>query len=173
MTSCVAGYKNEIWIADDTDTAVSISASSNQRDELGESDSSIRVDERRERIEHLLTEALQESVTGLVPRAASFHEVVALSLQQAESVLMSLPPDLPLPDVDVGPNGRALLEWYFGPGAVLTIEVAPYGALLYSVLTGPSSSHGTEWLTGFIPQAVRLAFSRLLEYASRARLAHV
>lgn len=165
MTACVAPIDGEIWIADDTDTAVSAATST-----APEADSSIAVGGRRLQIEKLLDRAFREAVAELrIPVAQ--QDDIRVSLRQAESVLTSLPPELPLPDVDIGSNGRALLEWYFGPRAILTIEVAPHGALLYSVLAGPSSNHGTEWLVGFIPASVRAAFSRLLEYTGRGRLA--
>jgi hypothetical protein len=153
-------------VAEDADRAVGEEAS-RSREYLREpsvQDRSIAIGQRERaayvRLRDALLEASTEGWDGEGGLAAQ-----ELSFVRAKYFIQGLPSYFPIPDIDVSSQGHALLEWHFGPRAVLTVDVAPSGLLSYASLLGRNTSYGTESFSGGIPRIIVLALDRLLSSA--------
>ena len=75
--------------------------------------------------------------------------------QKAKQLILSLPANLPLPEVSAEPDGHVALEWYRSPRHTLSVSVSPSAELHYAaLLPGPSKAYGTEPFSGDVPRRI-------------------
>jgi len=73
-----------------------------------------------------------------------------------------LPADVPLPEVDVDPDGEVTFEWYVGPRQVFSVTIGSNDELVYAGLFGSNKTHGTEHLGDELPETVLKNIRRVL-----------
>lgn len=83
------------------------------------------------------------------------------SYRVAESFLQALPPDVPLPEVMVHPDGEIAFEWHRGKRNVLTVSIGSDGSLAFAALFGVNTIYGRELFAGSIPEAIAHCLARL------------
>ena len=75
-----------------------------------------------------------------------------------------LPPDVPIPEIYVDPDGEVTFEWYTGPRQVFSVSIGSNNELVYAGLFGVNKTHGVEYLDDELPGTIldniRRVFSR-------------
>lgn len=79
----------------------------------------------------------------------------------ALGLLNSLPPLIPLPDVEIEPDGQLALDWHVSPRRVLSLSVGPQGTIGFAALLGSEPVHGRTAFAGTLPRTVRHLLDRL------------
>jgi hypothetical protein len=80
---------------------------------------------------------------------------------QALAFLMTLPLNLPRPEIMAEQNGDITFEWYAGPRRVLSAILGPRPALAYAALIDASTARGTEPFLGRFPQILSDLLTRI------------
>jgi len=76
------------------------------------------------------------------------------SLDKALQIVLSLPLEIPPPDVGVDPDGEISLEWYRNPRRIFSISVGGDGTLTYAGILGDEEVHGKDYWKGRLPQGI-------------------
>jgi len=75
-----------------------------------------------------------------------------------------LPPNIPVPEIYIDPDGEVNFEWYAGPRQVFSVSIGSNNELAYAGLFGANKTHGVEYLDdelhGTILDNIRRVFSR-------------
>lgn len=126
-------------------------------DRLRNDETSITFGSRRRKLLGAIAEAeLEEEKQRRTLRAARPY---------AERLLDSLKTSWPEPEVDVDPDGEVCFEWSRGRNWVFSISIGEGGRLSYASLLGSSTTHGTEYLVGTIPETIAAALDRFVRQA--------
>ncbi|MDD5037958.1 MAG: hypothetical protein PHN78_01380 [Dehalococcoidales bacterium] len=83
------------------------------------------------------------------------------SYNNAISFILSLPSNIPIPDIDVEPDGEVVFEWYEGRRQVFSVSIGARNELTYAGLYGASKAHGVEYLEDEIPSAIMNNINRV------------
>lgn len=86
---------------------------------------------------------------GFGARRVSLH-TFAMALR----FLGQLPLGYPAPSFGADPDGEITLEWYSGPGRVLSVSVGPTGELSYAARIGNARMHGTDVFFDEVPRMI-------------------
>ncbi|MEZ4647528.1 MAG: hypothetical protein R3E97_01870 [Candidatus Eisenbacteria bacterium] len=89
-----------------------------------------------------------------------------LAVRWAFQFALSLPRDLPLPELSIDKDGEVSFEWSLGPRAVFSVSVAPNGTLSYAGLYGHRKCYGVESLDSAVPEPILEGIRRLYRDAS-------
>lgn len=98
------------------------------------------------RIREIVEERMDDARRGY-PTAV----VHTLTQMWSRTFLLRLPDSVVDPDVGVDPNGDLTFEWYAGPDHVLSISIAPSGAVVYAYANGLRRENGCDEITHAIP----------------------
>lgn len=75
-----------------------------------------------------------------------------------------LPPNIPVPEIYIDPDGEVNFEWYAGPRQVFSVSIGSNNELAYAGLFGANKTHGAEYLDDELPGTIldniRRVFSR-------------
>ena len=75
-----------------------------------------------------------------------------LSMLWAKKVLAAFPSSLGVPEIAFEPDGDAGLEWWRGPGRVLSVSVGRNGELRYAARFNAARIIGTEMFADGLPK---------------------
>ena len=75
-----------------------------------------------------------------------------LSMRWAKQVLAAFPSCLGVPEIAFEPDGDAGLEWWRGPGRVLSVSVGRNGELRYAARFNAARIIGTEMFADGLPK---------------------
>jgi len=84
------------------------------------------------------------------------------SLLRAYEFLQVLPLSLPLPDIEVDPDGEVSFDWYNDSGGVFSVSIGETGRLAFAGLFGRSEVHGVEYFYDEIPTPILVYLQQLL-----------
>ena len=76
------------------------------------------------------------------------------SYNEAVRFIEALPDSLPIPEVDVDPDGEIAFEWDMGRRKVFSVSVGSNNELAYAGLFGSNKSHGTEYFGNKLPKVI-------------------
>jgi len=76
------------------------------------------------------------------------------SFRYAIHFALSLPWDIPIPDIYINPEGYVTYEWYEGKRNVYSVITGNRGELAYAGLYGSSKVYGTEYMYEEIPETI-------------------
>ncbi|MDY7000561.1 MAG: hypothetical protein SVS15_02115 [Thermodesulfobacteriota bacterium] len=88
--------------------------------------------------------------------------IVENSYLEALRFIEILPAFLPIPEVDVDPDGEVAFEWDMGRRKVFSVSVGGHNELSYAGLFGSSKSHGTEYFGDELPWVILYNIHRVL-----------
>ena len=80
-----------------------------------------------------------------------------IDIQSYENALhfaMSLPSDIPSPEVDVIPNGKVLFTWSEGKRKLFSIIIGNMNELSYAGLYGATNTYGVEFFSDGISETI-------------------
>jgi len=83
------------------------------------------------------------------------------SFQNAIRFALSLPSNIPNPEIYVDPDGEVIFEWYEGRRQVFSISVGGKNELAYAGLYGASKTYGVEPFYDDIPERLLDNINRL------------
>lgn len=86
-----------------------------------------------------------------------------LSREWASKVLAAFPTRLGVPEVAFEPDGDAGLEWWRGPGRVLTVSVGRNGEIRYAARLNSARIIGTGMFADGLPQRLAETAIKLVE----------
>jgi hypothetical protein len=107
----------------------------------------------------LMADRLLEAI-----RKAAVEEDVRVSAEafhRAVSVICSLPPHVPPPDIVVEPDGEIALDWDEGRRRVLSVSVGDGPMLSYAALIGAEPIHGRMAFAGALPETFWFLLRRM------------
>ena len=84
------------------------------------------------------------------------------SFLAAEDLLQTLPPDIPLPEVDVHPDGQVGLDWVIDRDHMFSLAVDDKGTVAYAGHSGAAKVSGREAFAGTFPSTVYFHLARVL-----------
>lgn len=84
---------------------------------------------------------------------------------QAVRFLEYLPPETPLPEIGVDPDGDIAVDWSPGVGRVVSLRISGDGTIYYAGLDHEARFHGSELLREGVPRAVWQAIERVVSGA--------
>jgi len=103
-------------------------------------------------LENLLTakeEYTQDNWDGYGAKAINFN-----SYNNARDFALSLPSNIPTPDVYVDPCGDIIFEWYEGKRKTFDIKIGENYELIFAGLYGSSTVYGVEYIVHEIPENI-------------------
>ena len=65
-----------------------------------------------------------------------------------------LPPNIPVPEIYIDPDGEVTFEWYTGPRQVFFLSIGSNNELVYAGLFGANKTHGVEYLDDELPGTI-------------------
>jgi hypothetical protein len=68
---------------------------------------------------------------------------------------LSIPSNIPTPEVDITPNGKVLFTWSEGNRKVFSVIVGNMKELSYAGIFGASETYGVEYFTDCIPETIK------------------
>lgn len=83
------------------------------------------------------------------------------SYKNAFQFALSLPSNLPIPDIYVEPDGEVTFEWYEDKRKVLSISIGSKNKLAYAGLFGASKTYGIEYFYDDVPDVILRNIYRL------------
>lgn len=83
------------------------------------------------------------------------------SFNHAWNLALSLPLNIPIPDIYVDPEGDVTFEWYEGKRKVFSVSVGSKNELSYAGLYGVNKTYGVEYIFDDIPDKVLDNINRL------------
>ncbi len=79
----------------------------------------------------------------------------------AWAFLLALPLNVPVPEIQIDPDGEVAFEWFRAPRLVLSVSIGMRGILSYAGLFGRNKVTGAETFTGLMPKALLENLGRL------------
>ena len=83
------------------------------------------------------------------------------SYQNAIRFALSLPSNIPIPEIYVDPDGEITFEWYEGRRQVFSVSVGGRSDLSYAGLYGASKTYGVEYIYDGLPEVILSNIYRL------------
>lgn len=83
------------------------------------------------------------------------------SYRNAVNFALSLPFNIPNPDIYVAPNGEVTFEWYEGKRKIFTISIGKENELTFAGLYGASKEYGVEYIIQDIPESILERINKL------------
>jgi len=83
------------------------------------------------------------------------------SYKNAFNFALSLPTNLPIPEIYVEPDGEVAFEWYEGKRKVFSISIGSKNHLVYAGLFGASKTYGVEYFYDDVPEIILSNIHRL------------
>jgi len=80
----------------------------------------------------------------------------------AEALLRTIPPDVPMPDIDVHPDGQVGLDWLFSRRRMFSLAIDALGTIAFAGMCGEQKVTGRDSFTGTFPPAARFHLSCIL-----------
>lgn len=80
-----------------------------------------------------------------------------IDIQSYENALrfaMSLPTNIPSPEVEVIPNGKVLFTWSEGKRKLFSVIIGNMNELSYAGLYGATNTYGVEYFSDSIPETI-------------------
>lgn len=118
---------------------------------------------RRSALKHELLLTAKEYLED--QREVSTIQRLVASAQWASSLIDTILPDGPEPEVGVDTDGDVLFEWLNGPRDVVTVAVGPNGVVNFASITSAGRFHGVTRLGG----AASAPFQACLAQAATTR----
>jgi len=110
-----------------------------------------------ERLNQIFQECSKENWDG-----QGSERIDEKSYSTAINVALSLPYDIPIPDINIRPSdGGVIFEWFRGSRQVFSFEVGHQNELFYAGLFGVVQSNGIEFFYDRIPDNVIANIKRL------------
>ncbi|MDP2719619.1 MAG: hypothetical protein Q8P44_07305 [Dehalococcoidia bacterium] len=76
------------------------------------------------------------------------------SYKNSTRFILSLTPDIPIPEIGVEPDGEVVFEWYGGKRNVFSISMGSRNELTYAGLYGISKTYGVEHFYENVPDTL-------------------
>lgn len=76
------------------------------------------------------------------------------SYKNAWQFALSLPPNLPTPEIYVEPDGEVVFEWYEDKRKVFSISIGPKNRFSYAGLYGANNTYGVEYFYDDVPDVI-------------------
>lgn len=83
------------------------------------------------------------------------------SYKNAFKFALSLPSNLPIPEIYVEPDGEVAFEWYEDKRKVFSISIGSKNQLAYAGLYGASKTYGVEYFYDDVPDVILSNIYRL------------
>ena len=90
------------------------------------------------------------------------------SLVKAQYLLQTLPADIPLPDVEVDPDGEVSFDWYDDADGVFSVSIGDTGRLAFAGMFRQSKVHGVEYFYDEIPRPILFYLHQMLDIKQRS-----
>ena len=84
------------------------------------------------------------------------------SLRKAYEFIQILPLSLPLPDIEVDPDGEVSFDWYDDSGGVFSVSLGESGRLTFAGAFGRKEVHGVDHFDDEIPMPILIYLQQLL-----------
>ena len=107
---------------------------------------------------------LSQIIEGLIKARVDFSEddwdgygakrIEERSFKNALSFALSLPTNIPPPEIDVEPKGRVLFTWGKGKRQLFSVIVGNMNELSYAGLFGATKTYGVEYLNDRTPDII-------------------
>jgi len=76
------------------------------------------------------------------------------SYKNAWQFALSLPPNLPIPEIYIEPDGEVVFEWYEDKRKVFSISIGSENKLAYAGLFGVNKTYGVEYFYDDVPDVI-------------------
>jgi hypothetical protein len=80
--------------------------------------------------------------------------VDSTSINNSLRFAMSLPNQIPLPEIDIVPSGQVVFSWNKGRRQIFSISVGSRSELSYAGLFGANKTYGVEYFNENIPAMI-------------------
>lgn len=84
------------------------------------------------------------------------------SLRKAYEFIQILPLSLPLPEIEVDPDGEVSFDWYNDSGGVFSVSIGETGRLSFAGAFGRREVHGVDYFDDEIPTPILIYLQQLL-----------
>jgi len=85
------------------------------------------------------------------------------SLENAKNLVRILPTDIPLPEIEVDPDGEVSFDWYNDADDVFSVSIGETGKLAFAGMFGRNEVHGVEHFYNEMPGAILFYLRRMLD----------
>lgn len=81
-------------------------------------------------------------------------QVGSPSVKLSVDFFLTLPVDIPVPDISVDPDGEIAFDWFGKQNWLFSVSFSDRNRYSYASLRGPNESSGTQWFDDSVPMEV-------------------